>query len=348
MPILLAGLLGCVAAAAQEGGDGLRWVDAHTLTVEGQGWSDIGSPWARLPARAQERVRPPVWSLGSHSAGIAVRFRSDAPQIHVRWTLLYPDRAMDHMPATGVSGVDLYARAEDGSWRFLANGQPHQQSNEANLWSAPSGEYTLYLPLYNGVASVEIGVAADSTLEPLLRPEGGPKPVVFYGTSIVQGGCASRPGLAATAIAGRTLDVPVINLGFSGSALMEPEIAELLAELDPSVYAIDPLWNMSPEMVAERTESFVRTVRAARPETPILLVEDSQHHNVVPTPKGVVLRERMAALEGGGVTGLHFLSAEGMLGSDGEGTVDGCHPNDIGFLRQAEAYVGALEPLLGG
>ncbi len=140
---------------------------------------------------------------------------------------------------------------------------------------------------------------------------------------------------------------PVINLGFSGSGRMEPEMAELLAELDPSVYVLDCLWNMSPDLVSTRIEPFVKTLRAAHPDTPILLAEDCSVRNVCPTEKGTILRKIYEKLTAEGIQNLYFLSNEGMLGDDTEGTVDGCHPNDLGMMRQAEVFAQALAPLLG-
>ena len=169
---------------------------------------------------------------------------------------------------------------------------------------------------------------------------------MIYGTSITQGGCASRPGMAFPAIVGRQLDAPVINLGFSGSGQMEPAMAELLAELDPSAYVLDCLWNMSPELVSTRIEPFVKTLRAAHPDTPIVLAEDCSVRNVCPTEKGRILRSIHQRLTAEGVKNLHFLSNQGMLGDDTEGTVDGCHPNDLGMMRQAEVFAKALSPLL--
>ncbi len=133
----------------------------------------------------------------------------------------------------------------------------------------------VYLPLYNGVESVEIGVTTNSICEP--APVRTRKPIVFYGTSILQGGCASRPGMAYPAIVGRWLDWPTINLGFSGNAWSEPELAQLLAELDPQVYVLDPLPNMTEVKVRERMEPFVKTLRAAHPKTPIVLVENVEY-----------------------------------------------------------------------
>lgn len=325
------------------------WYDCKDLVVEGKGWTDTQSFYDRLPAKAEGKVPPSVWGLSHHSAGMCVPFTSDAPSIQVRWTLLEKGNlSMPHMPATGVSGVDVYSKDTSGRWSFVANGRPAGATNMARF-SPPVGQpCLLYLPLYNGVTSVEIGVPKGHTLsgaDPAASKQR--KPIVIYGTSITHGGCASRPGLAFPAIMGRRLDTPVINLGFSGSGKMEPEMAELLAELDPSAYVLDCLWNMSPDLVSTRIEPFVTTLRAAHPDTPILLAEDCSVRNVCPTEKGTILRRIHQKLTAEGVKNLHFLSNEGMLGDDTEGTVDGCHPNDLGMMRQAEVFAKALAPLLG-
>ena len=123
-------------------------------------------------------------------------------------------------------------------------------------------------------------------------------------------------------------------------------MAELLAELDPSVYVLDCLWNMSAELVSARVEPFVKTLRAARPDAPILLAEDCSVRNACPTEKGRILRTIHQKLTDEGVKNVHFLANLGMLGDDTEGTVDGCHPNDLGMMRQAEVFIKALSPLL--
>lgn len=321
------------------------WFDCARLPIEGKGWTNTAAPFDRLPAGAQGVVPASVWGLSRNSAGLCLRFTTDASSFRVRWTLLNNRLDMPHMPATGVSGVDLYAKDASGAWQFRKNGQPKQVTNDVSFSASAGQECLLYLPLYNGVTSVEIGLPKGHTLS-MVPTRPGLKPVVFYGTSITQGGCASRPGLAATAIAGRYLDVPVINLGFSGSGKMEPELADLLAGLDPSVYVLDCLWNMKPDMVTERIAPFVRKLRAAHPDTPILLAEDSNYKNAIPTDKGRLLRDIFATLQREGVKNLHFVSGEDMLGTDLEGTVDGCHPNDIGMLRQAGVFAKALAPIL--
>ena len=198
-----------------------RWFDLRVLDIEGQGWRETKAPFDRLPATAEGKVRDAVWGLSRQSAGLCARFETDATSVKAKWTLTSANLAMPHMPATGVSGLDLYVRSEDGFWRWLANGRPAAQTNEVTMaGNIPpprrpntKREFLLYLPLYNGVASARIGVAPGATLA--ATPAAADKPVVVYGTSIVQGAVASRAGLAYPAQLGRRLARPVLNLGFS-------------------------------------------------------------------------------------------------------------------------------------
>jgi len=333
------------------------WYDIRGLRIEGRGWDDTASFYDRLPRQAEGVVRPPVWTLSRHSAGICTRFITDAREIQARWTLTSSRLAMPHMPATGVSGLDLYVRTERG-WRWLATGFPRAATNSVRLVGGlPEGrrEYLLYLPLYNGVKQVEIGVAGQSIVAQAPQyPESHRKPIVFWGTSITQGGCASRPGMVHTAILGRRLKRPVINLGFSGNGRLEPEVAQLIAQLDAAVFVLDCLPNLNGQQVTQRIEPVIKILRAAHPQTPILLVEDRTYSDsFLVTSRRVrnqgnrqALRRAFDKMTSQGVTGLHYLKGEGLLGTDGEDTVDGSHPTDLGFLRQAAAFQSALTPLL--
>ncbi|MBN2311397.1 MAG: hypothetical protein JXR94_20640, partial [Candidatus Hydrogenedentes bacterium] len=210
---------------------------------------------------------------------------------------------------------------------------------------------------YNGVTSVEIGVPKGSSVEkaPPYPPERA-KPLVFYGTSITQGGCASRPGMVYTSILGRWLDRPAINLGFSGNGRMDPEVVELLAELDPSVYVIDCAPNMSPESITELTEPLVEALRAAHPATPIVLVENIRYQAGAFLPakreayesKNEALLAAFDRLAARGVENLHYVPCHALLGTDGEATVDGTHATDLGFLRIAQALHPVLRDILEG
>ena len=337
--------------------DDTLWYDLQHLDVEGKGWTDTADFYDRLPARAEALVREPVWNLSHRSAGMCARFVTNATVIRARWTLRFEGLAMNHMPATGVSGVDLYVKTD--RWRWLGVGRPEGfPTNTAQLVAGipeDTREYRLYLPLYNGVSTVEIGIPKGCTFAraPQYPPERR-KPIVFYGTSITQGGCAARPGMAYPAILGRWLDWPTVNLGFSGNGRMEPELADLLAELDPAVYFLDCLPNMSPEEVADRVAPSVRTIRKAHPETPVLLAEDRTygHAFLVATSRQRNARGRSnlqrayKTLLAEGCPNLYYLPGEGQIGTDGEGAVDGSHPTDLGFMRQAEAFYPVLSDIL--
>lgn len=350
--LALAEATDCAPAQTNSEAASWQWRDARELGVEGKGWTDTKSFYDRLPARAENSVRPSVWNLSQDSAGMSVRFVTDATTIAARWNLRRSNLAMPHMPATGVSGLDLYVK-EQGRWHWLGNGRPEKQSEEKVLVQGLKPgrrEYLLYLPLYNGVEQVSLGVPAEAALAPAPPRPPGIKPIVFYGTSIVQGGCAARPGMAYPAILGRRLDRPTINLGFSGNALSEPEVAQLFAELDPAVYVLDPLPNMTVEQVSERFGKFVQILRAAHPATPIVLVEHIEVANgsfvEVRREKYVGanarLREIYNQLVRAGQRRLFYVPAAKLIGTDGEATVDGVHPTDLGFVRMADA----IEPLL--
>ena len=336
----------------------MKWHDGVTLGMEGQGWTDIDSPYNRLPTRANGVVPESVWWLSTNSAGICLYFRTDSPQITVRWTLKSDGLSMPHMPSTGMSGVDLYAQNPAATnphnkWRWVATGTPAGKENEANF-GVPAGmrEYILNLPLYNGVEKLSVGISADATIEAAARTE---KPVVIYGTSITQGGCAARPGMAHTSIISRWLDTPVVNLGFSGSGRMEPEMMKLIAELDASVFVLDCLPNLSPAEVTERIIPGVKTLRAAHPDTPIILVENIEYQSGWLNEgsrndyvsKNNNLKAEYEKLLAQGVTGLSYIEGLPLLGDDAEGTVDGVHPTDLGFIRMAEAFEPVIKAALG-
>jgi lysophospholipase L1-like esterase len=331
--------------------EGLAWYDVSRWGVEGKGWNDTKRFYDRFPAKADGVVPQGVWGLSRHSAGMVARFESDAASIWARYKLLSPGLAMPHMPATGVSGVDLYAKTDDGQWRWLGITRPGSQTVKQALADGimpGRRQFMAYLPLYNGIESLEIGVPRKAQFAPL--PPRKEKPIVMYGTSILHGGCASRPGMAFPAILGRRLDRPVVNLGFSGSGRMDPPVVDLLAEIDAAAYVIDCLPNMDAKAVAERTEPLVRTIRKTRPETPIVLVEDRTFDNAVFLPakqkhhaeSRAALKAAYDKLVAAGVKGLVYVEGENLMGSDGEATVDSSHPTDVGMIR----YADALEPVL--
>jgi hypothetical protein len=347
-------VVACWAAstfAAEPASETVAWYDAKTWGVEGKGFSECENYFDRFPASAKGVVRDKVWRLSTNSAGMMVRFETDSPEIWVRYGLTSKTISIPHMPATGVSGIDLYAQDDKGNWSWLSVTKPKSQQIEVRMAkdiTKGKRQYMMYLPLYNGVTSLEVGVPKTNWFKPV--PPRKEKPILFYGTSILQGACASRPGMCHTAILGRKLEKPVINLGFSGSALMEPEVGQLISEIDACMYVLDPVPNMRAEMIEERAAIFIGIIRAKHPETPIIMVEDRTY------PAGVFIKERSesnrtrrlayskiyAELKRKGDKNLYYIKGEDLFGTDNEATVDGSHPSDLGFMRMSDK----LEPIL--
>lgn len=331
----------------------LVWRDAAEFTVEGRGFKDTKGKWDRLPARADATatpanrwtVPPAVWTLSKNTAGVAVRFVTDAKEIHADWDA---GEGMWHMPPSGMSGLDAYARTDEGTWKYVGTGRPKKTRTQHRMIGSRPGvetEYMVFLPLYNGVSDLKFGFPEGATVKPGPARPAGQKPIVFYGTSITQGGCASRSGMGHCAILTRKLDREIINLGFSGSGKMEPALAELITEIDAAVYVLETLPNMTIEMVETRVEPFVRRLRQDHPRTPILLVENYVMSDKAEQNKA--LRRIYEGLVSDGVTGLHYLRSKNVLHDDGEeGTVDGVHPTDLGFVRLANQFEPVLREIL--
>ena len=208
------------------------------------------------------------------------------------------------------------------------------------------------MPLYNGLTDFAIGVAKGKTIKPLAERRSGIKnPVVFYGSSITQGACASRPGMAYTAIAGRIGDFPVVNMGFSGNALLETEVCDMLADIDASCYVLDPLANVlhNVGLLEARYENFIRRLHAARPSTPIILTPPGGGAVGRPSPgvaKARAIYEKLKKENSLGWRRLHWVSEDELTQDDGEYTVDGCHPNDWGMIQIGRAHARAVSSAL--
>ena len=321
--------------------------------VEGQAWSkEVKSFYDRLPARAEKTVRNEVWELSQNSAGLSLRFRSNANEILVKY-VVSEELQFPHMPATGVSGVDLYAKNSDGKWLWCAGRfsfgdtivYRYKGMLSKDEYENPF-DYTLYLPLYNSVKWLEINVPDSSLFTPL--PARKEKPILVYGTSIAQGGCATRPGLAWTNILSRKLDRPIINLGFSGNGRLEKELIDLITEVDAKLYVLDCLPNLSPENIGELKKKIVESVKelkSKRPDIPVLLTDHDGYtdEEINPASKeetrilNTVQKQEFDSLATAGTKDIYLLT-KNEIGQDIETMVDGTHPNDIGMMRYADAY----------
>lgn len=333
-----------------------HWYDALTFGVEGKAWPDTSRFAQRLPDRAEEHLRPEVWARAFTSAGFCVRFRSSSPRLWARWRIAGGNEPSPQARMRS-AGLDLYARDSGGQWRWAGQGFPQVDGHDHQAlltWSemdTDPREYLLYLPLgpCNGL---HVGTTPEATLEPL-RPRTRDA-IAFYGTSIVHGGAASRAGMVHPHILGRRLDVPVYNLGFPSQGQLDLPIADLLGELDTAIVVIDCLPNCSGDIVAERTGPFVRRLREHRPAVPIVLVEEADHPAAVfsskrrteKLEKRATFRAEFRALTDEGIERLHYVSGSDLFGQDGEATIDGIHPTDLGFMRQADVMTPILRGLL--
>lgn len=334
--------------------------------VEGQAWpAEVTTPYDRFPARAEKTLNPNVWNISHSSAGLYMKFKTNAASIVIRYKV---KGALDmtHMPATGVSGVDLYAIDPNGQLKWapaihsFGDTIEYRFSNIVVSSEFPGRdyEYRLYLPLYNTVTWLTIGVPDNSSFSFMpLSPE---KPIVVYGTSIAQGACASRPGMAWTAILQQRLDRPLINLGFSGSGKLEPSVIDLMREIDARLYVLDCIPNLTARAginkqdLENRILIAVKTLKEYRPDVPVLLVDHSggTDNGVIDTAAqhdfqnaNEVLHNSFDKMKATGITGIYLLSNK-EIGLSSYSTVDGLHPNDIGMKEYAGAYEKSIRYIL--
>ena len=338
---LLVGLFLPLCAAAQ-----LVYHDAAEFPLYGKAVEQTYRRYTRLPESLKGVTRDPVWNLGLNSAGLAIRFRSNSTTIAVRWKNSFGN-SMNHMTPTGIRGLDLYARVGKG-WRFVNSARPNGSDNEATIISTmlpEEREFILYLPLYDGVDSLSIGVDATAEISvPRLAEPVREKPIVFYGTSILQGGCATRPGMAHTNILSRRLNREAINLGFSGNGQLDLEIAELMAEIDAGVFVLDFVPNVTVEQMETKMIPFYRILRERHPDTPVIFIEDPRYpHGRFDKRMAEEVRSKnetvnriFGELKKKGEKHIYMISSERMLGDDAEATVDGVHFTDLGMMRYAD------------
>ena len=334
--------------------NGIKWIDGTLLPIEGRAFNDVEHYYDRLPAGVTTSVNAGVRRMKHHTSGMQFRFSTDSRKLAFKWVPYSKELAMDHMPSTGVSGIDVYRfDAARGKWLYMNTGRiTSANGGSLEIGWVPGAPCLVNLPLYNGVKSFSLGVDEKATVSPLgPRKSGVTKPVVFYGTSITHGGCASRPGLSFVNIVGRDLDVPVVNLGFSGCGLMEFEMSEHLANIDASCYVLDCLWNMTSSAhtgrdVEKNYEPFIRNLRAKRPDVPIVMAEQCDVYCGKAGSKDRYIKSLYDKLVAEGWKKLVYLPKDGMYTGDFEGTVDKCHPNDWGMMSLARAFGGAVSTAL--
>lgn len=336
----------------------VRFYDASEFPLLGKATQVSATRYERFPDSLRTVSRGQLWELSQNSAGMAIRFRSNTTQVGLQWEVLL-DRHMNHMTDVGVKGLDLYCWEKDlKQWRFVNSARPSGKKNQVTIvanMEPKEREFMLYLPLYDGVTSLRIGVDASASMEqPSWEYPTQNQPIVFYGTSILQGACASRPGMAHTNIISRRLNRECINLGFSGNAFLDSEVAHILAEVDAAVYVLDFVPNASVDQMEERMEDFYRIIREKHPITPIVFVEDPVFAHAYYCKaiageierKNRMLQKQFSKLKKQGEKHIYLVKSDKMLGEDGEATVDGIHFTDLGMMRYADLLTLVIKKII--
>lgn len=340
----------------------LKWYDPRKspFQMSGFGWSDPKQDYRRLPTKQLKSGIPDaVDQLAECTSGGQIRFQTNASTLSIKVEL--PGKAnMNHMSAMGQCGFDCYL-GEPGEQRFhsAVRYKHTEQAYEFIFFEREKTNnltVTLNFPLYQGVHSVLIGVdlAANISTPPVYQSD---EKVIFYGTSITQGGCASRAGMSYTNILSRRFNQEFINLGFSGNGKGEGYMAQLLSEIEnPACLVLDYEPNcVSTEMYFRTLPKFIETYRGVHPTTPILVI--SQFPYAVEKVDEKVKTERLRRLDfqsqlikqlrENGDQHIYFQAGTTILGDYlEEGTVDGIHPNDLGFMAMADSLTPVLKEIL--
>lgn len=332
--------------------------DASAFPLIGKITAETETRFERLPSDLKNNVpRAALWSLGKNTSGLAILFNSNSSSISAKWEVL-SNVSMNHFTDTGIKGLDLYSW-KDNKWQFVRSALPTDKISEEVIISnmtTKEREYMLFLPLYDGVTSLSIGIDSLATITPpLIHNIDYANPIVVYGTSITQGGCATRPGMSYTNILTRWMSREFINLGFSGNGQLDYEIAEVLAKrTDAGMFILDFVPNVDETKIKERTQHFVSIIRKKNPHAPILFMESIIFpHSVFDTytaknlvDKNAALFAEFEALKNSGDNNIYYLNSDNLISMDGEGTVDGVHLTDLGFQHIALTLMNKIKTII--
>ena len=350
------------SASAQEQEKPLKYVDAQELRIINKGWDNTLRKYTRIPASLKDSVRPDLWERAQCSSGIAVRFATDSRRVGVKYQLLWNTHLL-HMADTGLKGTDLYILEGDSVWRHVNTNRPNanketKMCEKIYVENLDPGmkEFMIYMPLYDGVEDLWVAVDSGATITPgnndIIRHD---KKIVAYGTSILQGGCASRSGMAATNIISRELNCEVVNIGIRGEGKMDYCMARAMAQIPAAaLFLIDPIPNCTEMMCDTLTYDFVNILRKARPDVPIVMVEgpiypyaryDSFFRDYLPR-KNAAFRRNYEKLMAENPNNLYYVDCINLDGVEDDGTVDGIHLTDLGFKYYAQKLIPVLRPLI--
>eukprot|EP01060_Flectonema_neradi_P039204 TRINITY_DN8534_c0_g1_i1.p1 TRINITY_DN8534_c0_g1~~TRINITY_DN8534_c0_g1_i1.p1 ORF type:complete len:755 (+),score=134.45 TRINITY_DN8534_c0_g1_i1:71-2335(+) len=345
-----------------------EWHDVRDLGVRGRGFdvSELESFADRLPAKAKGKVRDVIWELSTNSAGLYVDFLTDSPSLQLNRTYNSDSFEMWHFPSTGVAGLDLFEwDVGNATWRWAGVTRSQTKRNEVEQIGDPlkgMRKFRLHFPLYNGLEAMSIGIAEGHTITAAPYEYNSTGPILWYGTSIAQGGVVSRPGFSFMNHIRRNIKTEILNFGFSGSCLMEQNVTDFLVTVKPtpSIFIVDCEWNMDADMISQRAVPLVNQIRQALPTTSIILVEGtlsgpawiSAPAKDAQTAKWEALRTSYETLLKEGVKDLHYVTGPQLYTIQNDPnhfinpTVGGVHPTDLGQYAMTQYYTEYLPTIL--
>lgn len=346
----------CITAAGQN--QEFKYVDASRLNVIGK-VLPTSKPFARVDTSVYKFNSRTIDAYAEYSTGLAVLFKTDSRNIKARW-VTSASNSGSNMTAILTKGLDLYIR-DGGKWVFAGVGNPdmkkdpHDVHDRMIVGDMEDGvkECLLYLPLFDRVESLEIGIDEGASIEPMENPFR--HKIVFKGSSITHGASASRPGMSYPARFGRDNGFYVCNLGFSGNSKLQPEFARLLADTQADAFILDAFSNPQADVIYEKFDEFVDMIRSSHPETPLIFLQTERRETRNFNRKSdeseaakqkaaeEVVRRRMQKDKN-----IYFIDSKDFLGDDHIGTIDGTHPNDIGFSRMLDVISPAILEILEG
>lgn len=352
--LLIVSLLLCITMSGQK--RTYKYVDASELNVIGK-VLPTPKPFARLDTARYKFDDKVAVRYAEYSTGLSVLFRTDSRNISAKW-VTSGSNAGANMTAIVQKGLDLYIK-QNGEWVFAGVGTPdmrkephdvHESLIVGNMAEGPK-ECLLYLPLFDRVDSLAIGVDEDAYIEPMENPF--KFKIIFKGSSITHGASASRPGMTYPARFGRDNGYYVCNLGFSGRSKLQPEFARILADSETDAFVFDAFSNPPASVIYENFDAFVDTIRASHPEAPMIFLQTerretrnfNQRSEEIESAKQKageeMVRKRMEKDKN-----IYFIDSKDFLGHDHVATADGTHPNDIGFSRMLDCIEPAIMEIL--
>lgn len=319
--------------------EGLYFLDAETAPFKIYGIFKENGIFRRIPEEIAKRVSEGVYTLHTHAAGGRVRFITDSPYVAIKTE--YSPGKMPHFALTGSAGFDIYSES-NGATRYEGTFVPPFDVADGyeSVKDFPEQKeriITINFPLYSSVRKLYIGLKEGSVLKeaPEYKIE---KPIVYYGSSITQGGCASKPGSSYQSILSRRFDCNYINLGFAGNAKGEDAIVDYIKKLDMSIFVLDYDHNApSTEHLQATHQKMFQAIRSAQSNLPILIMTRPKYYLTAEEKKRhEIIYNTYTTAKAQGDKNVYFLSGQQLMKiALDNGTVDNCHPTDSGFFSMA-------------